>query len=192
MTGAEVAPETADTPTDATQYGGALAGIAKRQEEIRSQSHLTLVVPGYEGSMRVRYRLLPEAEMDSLGRRIEDAQRGEGLGAALDLEADILIRMCDRILVRNPDTDTEQELADDKGPVRFEGRLADILSQAGVKFTNDRLARAVVLDLFCPREDPTDPTSLRTQPQAMELHTDAILKWHRGEKENIARRLLGE
>jgi hypothetical protein len=191
----DVVSQTPGAPSEkhqSPQYGGALAGIAKRHEEIRAESHLTLFIPSYEGHMKVRYRLLPEVDMDKLGRRIEEAQRGEGVAAALDVEADILVQMCDRIFVRDPEADEYQVLEDEKGPVRFESHLAAILSQAGVQFSDEQRAREIVQDLFSPRQDPSNPSSPRSHPQAMELHTNAILAWHRGQKESIDRRLLGE
>lgn len=189
---AEVAPTGASAPTPAANVlGGALAGIAKRNEEIRSEAHLDLQVPGYEGQMKVRYRLLPEAEMDRLGRRIEDVKRGEGVVGAWKIEADSLVAMCDRIYVRAPGEDEYQVLEDGTGPVRFEGRFAQILGKAGVK-VNGAKATEIVLDFFSPRAEPENPASPRLMPNAMETHTNAIFAWSRGERENISRKLLGE
>ncbi len=179
---------------EAPRYGGALAGIAKRHEEIRGEKTLSLQVPGYEGKMQVRYRLLPEAEMDRLADRIDENTRGAtGMSVSLETEADMLVAMCDRIEVRDPADESAkwQVLEDEAGPVRFEGRFATILPQAGAKVGGAR-AKEIVLDFFSPREDPENPTSPRTQPQAIEAHTNALVLWHRGQKESISRRLLGE
>lgn len=178
----------------APRYGGALAGIAQRHEEIRSEKTLDLQIPGYEGKMKVRYRLLPEAEMDRLADRIDENTRGaSGMTVSLEVEADMLVAMCDRVFVREPEQEDAawQVLEDETGPVRFEGRFAAILKQAGATI-NDTRARETVLDFFSPREDPSNPTSPRTQPQAIEAHTNALVLWHRGQKESISRRLLGE
>jgi hypothetical protein len=173
-------------------YTGAMAGIAKRHEEIRSESDLKLVVPGFEGRMKIQYRLLPEPEMDRLAQRIEDTARGQtGVTASLEVDAGMLVDMCDRIWIREPGAEDYQVLEDETGPVRFERRFAAIMKKAGAEI-DDRRAKEVVLDFFSPRKNPDDPTSPRHQPQAMETHTNAILLWHRGEKESISRRLLGE
>jgi hypothetical protein len=179
--------EQATTPT----FAGGLAEVAKRHEEIRSDKTLTLFVPGYEGLMKIQYRLLPEAEMDRLGRRIEEIKRGEGVAGAWKVEADSLVAMCDRIYVREGESDSYQVLEDGSGPIRFEGRFAQALEKAGVKVSGAK-ATEIVLDFFSPREDPANPASPRLLPNAMERHTNAIFAWNRGEKEKIDRTLLGE
>lgn len=181
-------PSTPEAP-----FGSALAGIAKQHEKIRQEKDIDLQVTGYEGRMKVRYRLLPEAEMDRLASRIEQSTRGQsGMSVALETEAQMLVDMCDRILIRDPETgDDWQVLEDPTGPVRFEKRFAAILRQAGVK-VNDARAREVALDFFSPRENHDDPMSPRTQPQAIEAHTNALVLWHRGERDRIGKQLLGE
>jgi hypothetical protein len=186
-------PQGSDTPeTPATApYTGSLARIAKRHEEIRADSTLTLFVPGYEGMMKVRYRLLPEVDMDRLGQRIEEVKRGEGVAGAWKVEADSLVAMCDQILVREEDSDGYEVLSDENGPIRFEGRFAQVLQKVGVT-VNGAKATEIVLDFFSPRADPANPASPRLYPNAMERHTNAIFAWNRGEKEKIDRTLLGE
>ncbi len=186
---AEVEGDSQATPA----FGSAIAGIAKQHEEIRSEKSISLQVPGYEGKMKVEYRLLPEPEMDRLANRIEESTRGKvGMSVALEAEAQMLVDMCDKIYVRDPEVGDEWEvLEDNAGPVRFEARFAEILSKAGV-VVRDTRAREVVLDFFSPRADKANPTSPRTQPQAVEAHTNALILWHRGQRESIAQRLLGE
>lgn len=189
-------PQAIPEPEESAEprYGGALAGIARRHEKIRSEKHLDLQVPGFEGRIKVRYRLRPEAEMERLARKIEDVQRGEDSGplALLYANADVLVALCDRIFVRDPDGDGDWESLEDKdGPVRFEARFAAIMAETGLKI-DDRRAREVVLDFFSPLEDPDNPASPRQQPGATESHVSAITSWQDGEKERIPARLLGE
>lgn len=172
-------------------YGGALAQIAKRHEEIRADKYLDLFVPGYENLMKVRYRLLPEAEMDRLGRRIEEVKANEGVAGVWKVEAGSIVATCDRILVREAESDEYQVLEDENGPIKFEGRFAKLLESLGVKVSGAK-ATEIVLDFFSPREDPDNPSSPRQLPRAMERHTNAIFAWSRGEKEKISRDLLGE
>jgi len=189
----DIAPPETPEPKADRQYGGALAGIAERHEKIRAEKHLDLQVPGYEGLIKLRYRLLPEKEMDRQAQRIEDAQRSgdRGSAASMEIDAQLLVAMCAQIYVRDPEVDDWVVLEDKDGPVRLESRFAQYLRQAGVK-VNDVRARDVALDFFSPREDQDNPQSARVHPQAMEAHTNAIVLWHRGEKKSISRRLLGE
>lgn len=181
------------TPQDGLneEAAGLLAGIAKRNRELRAENNLTLQVPGYDDLMRVRYKLLPEAEMDRLLQRNERIKDSEGIAGEWRIEAQILVTLCDCIYVR-PSTDDEyQTLEDADGPIRFERRFADAMQSAGIKLSGER-ATEIVLDFFSPREDPTAPGSPRQFPSAMATHVAAISAWNRGEKESISRRLLGE
>jgi hypothetical protein len=180
-------PAHKDDPTDL--YSGALAEVAERHEEIRNEKSLELFVPGYENLIKVRYRLLPEVEMDRLGKRIEGVKASEGVSGAWKIEADSLANMCDCILLRVGEDYTV--LDDGTGPVRFERRFAKILEKVGVKVDGEK-ATEIVVGFFSPRSDPDNPTSPRLHPNAMERHTNAILAWHRGEREKISRELLGE
>jgi hypothetical protein len=167
--------------------GGAIEAIRRRHDELRSKKHLTLQIPGYQGCAQVRYQLLPGSEMDRLGKRIEDAQRDDNFDAKLELEADVLVALCDQIFLRS-DTASEWELQEDnKGPMRFEHRLAEELGWSELT-----RAREIVLEIFSPRTDSDNTSSPRSHPNAMEVHTDAIMAWHRGEEDAVSRRLLGE
>lgn len=179
-----------DTPSSnghTDDPGSTIEAIRRRHEELRSKKHLTLQIPGYQGCAQVRYQLLPGSEMDRLGKRIEDAQRNDNFDARLELEADVLVALCDRIYLR-PDTESEWECQEDtKGPMRFDNRLA-----AKFGWTELTRAREIVLEVFCPRTDPSNSSSPRSHPNAMEVHTDAIMAWHRGEEDAVSRKLLGE
>lgn len=193
--GTEQQPPQVDSPGAPTAekalYRGTLAKIAQRHEEIRRDGTLDLFVPGYEGLMKIRYRLLPEPEMDRLGRKIEEVKRGEGVAGIWKIEANTLARMCDRILLREDESEAYQVMEDGNGPIRFEGRFAKALEQAGVR-VNGAQATEIVLDFFSPKVEPDNPSSPRKHPNAMERHTDAIFQWNRGEEEKISRDLLGE
>lgn len=167
----------------------ALAAIAKRHEKLRQQKTLDLKVPGYEDLMEIRYRLLPEAEMDRLAKRLEEV-KDAGIVGSWEAEADTLVALCDRILVRESAEDSLQTLEDDNGPIKFGASFAKAMSEGGVNVSDGR-ARESVLDFFSPRSDPSDKASARLFPNAMERHVNAILAWNRNQRDLIARDLLG-
>lgn len=181
------APEAASTPTNA--LSGALAKIGEQHKKLRDQKTLDLQIPGYEGLMKVRYRLLPEAEMDRLSKRLE-AVKDEGVIGSWEAEADTIVALCDRIYLRENTDDEWQVLQDDNGPIRFGASFAQALEAVGIQVGSGR-ARESVIDFFSPRADPSDPTSARQFPNAMERHTNAIILWNRNQTELIARDLLG-
>jgi hypothetical protein len=181
------APEAAGAPVNA--LSGALAKIGEQHKKLRDQKTLDLQVPGYEGLMKVRYRLLPEAEMDRLSKRLE-AVKDEGVSGSWEAEADTIVALCDRIYLRESTDDEWQVFQDDNGPIRFGSSFAQAVEGAGIKVGSGR-ARESVIDFFSPRADPDDPTSPRQFPNAMERHTNAIILWNRNQTELIARDLLG-
>lgn len=170
--------------------GGALAGIAKRHKELRDQKTLALIVPGYEDMMKVEYKLLPETEMDSLDKRIE-AIKDEGVTGNWETEADMLVSLCNRILLQAEPGSGWVVLEDEDGPIRFGAKFAKVMEAVGVKVASGR-ARESVIDFFCPRSDPENPSSPRQFPNAMDRHINAIQLWNRGLTDQIAKNLLGE
>lgn len=187
----------ASTPTEASKaaekpvnaLSGALAKIGEQHKKLRDQKTIALKIPGYEDLMQVRYRLLPEAEMDRLSKRLE-AVKDEGVSGSWEAEADTIVALCDRIEIRENTDDEWQVLQDDNGPIRFGASFAQALEAVGIQVGSGR-ARESVIDFFSPRADPSDPTSPRQFPNAMERHTNAIILWNRNQTELIARDLLG-
>lgn len=175
---------------DIDPLGNALEGIEERYEEILSQSTLALFIPGWEDKIRARYQILPEAQMDRLAKRRRDSKL-EGIAGEWEVEAQTLVDLCTAIEVRVPDSAEYITLEDENGPVRFERRLADILGRKGIKLSTARAVETVI-DFFCPRSNPDDPSSPRLMPNAMDRHVSAILQWYRGERDKIDRSLLGE
>lgn len=167
---------------------GVFAEIAKRHEEIRADKSLELWIPGYEGMIKVRYRLLHDEEMDKLVQRAGEVKPTEGIAGDRKISADTLVRMCDRILYR--DDENDRELKDEKGPIRFERRFADFMQGLGIQVGGEK-ATEIVENFFSPRTDPDDPTSVRSYPNAMGRHFTAILQWYQGERDKIDRELLG-
>lgn len=187
-------PDAAETPpvpvsAPVNPLSGALAKIAAKHNELRKKTTLELLVPGYDGLMRVVYRLLAETEMDRLGKRLE-AVKDQGVAGSWEAEADTIVALCHQIQMRESTDDDWEVLQDDNGPIRFGASFAKALGDVGVKVSDTR-ARETVIDFFSPREDPDDPTSPRQAPNAMERHTDAIILWNRNQTDRIARDLLG-
>lgn len=163
-------------------YGSALAAIRKRRDEIiKEGGHLDLLVPGYEGNLKVRYRDLSDAEHDELAKRFERARKRDDTAGERESGADILIKHCERIYVREPGADEFVELEENGDPFRFDKRLAPLLG------LGSETAREVVLDVFSPSNGPR-----RRHPDAIAPHIEAIFAWRQGREEEIDKRLLGE
>lgn len=181
------APKAPEQPVNALT--GALAKIGEQHKKLRAKKTLDLNVPGYDGLMKVEYKLLGEPEMDALAKRLE-AVKDEGVTGSWEAEADTLVALCNRIHVRENVEDPWQVLEDENGPIRFGVSFARAVAGVGIEVSDTR-ARETVVDFFSPREDPEDSSSPRQFPNAMERHTNAIILWNRNQTELIARDLLG-
>lgn len=176
---------------DAPELGGALKAIGRRHVDLRKQEVLKLKVPGYEDLMQIEYKLLPEAEMDKLEARVA-AVKDKGVVGEWETEADMLVSLCNRIQVREAADAPWQVLEDGNGPIRFGNAFAKVMEEAaGIRISPGR-ARDAVIDFFSPRKDPSDPSSPRQFPNAMDRHITAIQAWNRGLTDRIAKDLLGE
>lgn len=163
-------------------FGSALAAIKRRREEIITKGgHLDLLVPDYEGNLKVRYRDLSDVEHDEMAKRFQSARRRDDTQGERESGADILIKHCERIFVREPGQEKFVELEEDGDPFRFDKRLGNLLGLAGES------AREVVLDVF----SPSDGTR-RRNPDAIAPHIESIFAWRQGRADEIDRSLLGE
>ncbi|HUB99096.1 MAG TPA: hypothetical protein VMS11_04665, partial [Solirubrobacterales bacterium] len=161
-----MAEQTTDpSSTQPPAPSGVFAQIAKRHEEIRADKSLELWIPGYEGMIKVRYRLLHDQEMDDLAQRANKVKPSEGIAGDRKASANALVRMCDQIIYREDESD--QVLKDDKGPVRFDRRFAQMMEQkAGMQLSGET-ATEILIDFFSPLSDPENPSSQRTFPNAV-------------------------
>lgn len=174
--------DTSSSAPDDSGYGSALAAIRKRREEIiKEGGHLDLLVPGYQGNLKVRYRDLSDPEHDELAKRFERARNRDDTAGERESGADILIKHCERIYVREPGAEKFEVLEESGDPFRFDKRLAPLLG------LESETAREVVLDVFSPSEGPR-----RRHPDAIAPHIEAIFAWRQGREEEIDKRLLGE
>lgn len=174
-------PETT-TSANEPAFGSALAAIRNRREEIITKGgHLDLLVPDYEGNLKVRYRDLSDAEHDEMAKRFQKARRRDDTQGERESGADILIKHCERIFVREPDQEEFVELEEGGDPFRFDKRLGSLLGLPG------ETAREVVLDVFSPSDGRR-----RRNPDAIAPHIEAIFAWRQGRSEEIDRSLLGE
>jgi hypothetical protein len=171
-----------DVPVEEQEpLGGAMETIRHKRNKIIAKDHLELLVPGYEGTLKVKYRALSDGQHDEAAKRVRRAEEREDVEGRRESMADVLILHCDRIYVRESDDAPFQELEQHGEPLKFESRLASLLD-VGVD-----TARAVVLEVFSPKED-----GRRRQPDAIALHVNAIFSWREGRENEIDEALLGE
>lgn len=134
-----------DEDLDPAETNGRPSNLIERLREARREAEqphdAVLEVPGYEGLLGVRYKYVSAENIEILGRRLQreikrDKVKAENLLASIDT----LIACCDEVVVRDSEDAGWKSLADP--PVRFDGRLADVLDYEASN------ARDAVLGLF--------------------------------------------
>jgi hypothetical protein len=121
-----------------------LEGLRRAREEIAAEHTVTLPVPGYNGSMRIRYKYV---EWVALMKIAEKVEKSKSPLRVLNAHCDTLIKACDEILA--VESDVEVPMSEVLGldePVRFDGAGATALAEA-FGFTANS-ARDVVRGLF--------------------------------------------
>jgi hypothetical protein len=164
----ELIPEVEEAPTGLLSIRDQ---IRAERDELKTETKLDLVVPGYE-MIGVRYRGIPSRELDAFAKSLSKSK--EGMRTA----ADVLIRCCESILVRPHGDDALEPLEDDQGDcLKFDQRLADFL---GIEAAT---AREIVIQLFSPDG---------VQTLAAFEHANAVMEWMQGKGSQIDPSLLGE
>lgn len=112
-----------------------------------------LAVPRYQGDIVARFKVLPTRELLRVGR-------GK---TALISNADLLVAACQEVLFLDEDGSLHPAAEDDggPGPVRFDGRLADLMQLAA------DTPRDVVLRLYA-------------EDAAIHGHADVLMAWMTG------------
>jgi hypothetical protein len=147
LEGLDSLPEPAELPEEESL----VSRLRKQRKEIAEQTFHDLDLPGYNGEIFVRYRLLDGTEIDAIRQKIRKTVRGRSeqvLAATLDN----LITACDEVWVRDEGKEIPlREHKDFTGnrdmPVKFDSQLAEFL-QFSTELPDPPTARSVVLALF--------------------------------------------
>lgn len=144
--------------------------IRAQRDELIQQDSLDLMVPGY-ADLAVRYRALPDREMEKFAEKVNKTKAGIRAGC------DLLAAACVCILVRADEGGELEPLEDDDGtPLRFDEGFAEFMG------INSKTVREIVLQTF----------SVGGQTLAHMEHALALQKWMGGKIDQIDPELLGE
>lgn len=148
--------------------------LRARRDELKKKDTLTLVVPGYEEELAVRYRAVPGKEMEKFSKKLRKTEAG------MKTAEEIIVRCCETIMAR-PEEDADLEpLTGDKGDddfVKFDVRLADFLG------FDAKSVHEVIKGTFSPDDN---------RPLAAFGHAHALMSWMEGKEEQVDKNLLGE
>ncbi len=145
--------------------------IRARRDELAQEVTLDLLVPGYGGELGVRYRGIPDTEMEKFASHASKTKAGIRAGC------DLIAKSCEAVLVRPVEDGELEVLEDEKGePIRFDERLAEYLG------LDSRSVRDTVIQTF----------AVGGQTLAHMEHAVAIQNWMSGKLDEIDPGLLGE
>jgi hypothetical protein len=127
-TGAILGIQDEQAATNAGEQRSPLDRLRSRYRELQGPQHKDLDVPGYQGDLVARYKLIDPDVAKARGRQLAKIPAEERL---LIGAIDQLIEACDSIWVRNDDGDLEPLDPSSEIPVRYDQRLAEILGIEG-------------------------------------------------------------
>lgn len=160
--------------------------IHERREQLAAERTLDLLVPGHDGNLAVRYHAEPLEELTDEFRKAQRKRDTDPLAGT-----DILVRLCETILIRNEEGDLQplavyasaagridedlQEAEDN--PIGFDIRLARL----GLIPEHVESARQIVKAFFSPED---------AQVLAPASHIQSLQLWLQGQAEEIDNSLL--
>lgn len=158
-----------------------LARVREQREKLAKSDTITLKVPGYDellggGAVVIRYKAVRGKEITLLAQRMEKSKDDN---AAINTAADIIVRCCDAILVRQKD-DADLEPLD---PSADEPTTFSSATLGGLLDFEAGSAREEVFGLF----SPDGVRDLAVVDQA-----GAVVNWLQGKVREIDQELLGE
>lgn len=161
-----------EEPTEASPTT-AFGALRKRREDIGSEKHHDLPIPGYQGELVARYKLLDFKVMRQIMKRMEK-NRAAGDSRELLAQCDILIAACVEIFT----VDKKGELMpldpnSPDNPIKYDKRLSDGL---GFEASN---GRQVVLGVF-------------KNDIALTAHHGELVMWMQGMSDEADEDFLGE
>lgn len=140
--------------TDAPAVGGSvLDAVRERRQKAEKRKHITLPVPGWDGGLCVRYRVIDPAASQRAQRALNQLQAGESdeLAAALQTLCEVLAVACVEMFGRGDDDELvpiREALGGDLAaiPVRYDQRLCDAVGITPEKQTEGAVVKAVFSD----------------------------------------------
>lgn len=150
--------------------------VAQREHNASHRTH-DIDVPGYDGKLFCRYKLLDSKRLNGIGERVMKTIR-EKEERALAGALDTLIAACDEFFVRyNGEEIALSEVIGQEEPVRYDVALATFLKFEG-ELPETPTARSVALALFLNNE------------VAIAAHNHLLSRWMMGNESEVDLELL--
>lgn len=165
----ELLEEYVETDGDGKRSGSLFEDLKRRRDQIGEERSILIDIPGYNGHLVARYKMVEWSQMRRIFRRMDKMK-----GDARELYAmcDVLITCCDELLYREK-PDGEPQSLEEGRITRYDDFLA---ANLGFEAPN---ARAVVLGVF-------------KNDLALAAHHSELVDWLQSSREDVDEEALGE
>lgn len=147
--------------------------VQARHQQLVEQTTETFDVPGYQGILRVRYRVLTWKEIRRVGRNVGQIPDLDDETRELYVAADHLVTACEAIY----DADLDEDVGEDDPPPageKWSPALAASLGFEGVRSPRQAVFQIIARD-----------TQVMT-------HYEAMMDWQDAENAQASEKLVGE
>lgn len=116
------ATPTADVPSSVRDR------LRAQRQEVQRQKWCDITIPGYDGELVARYRLVDGEELEKVGSRLRHKSKNQA-DRLVNGSMDTLIMACEGFYVRSQRDDQLYPIQDETGEImRYDDRLAEFLN----------------------------------------------------------------
>lgn len=138
-----------DQPTEQIQPNSVMESLRARHRELVQAKTLDLPIPGYDGDLVCRYRLLSMKELENIGNRVQKQVKGQG-DRVLLASLDSIIIACEGMHYSRDGqlVPLSESLGKDEPPIKYDERLVEFLALKISEEDTMGPARKVVIAVF--------------------------------------------
>lgn len=147
--GAEEGLEQTEIIEPDAQPNSVMESLRAKHRELVNSKTLDLPIPGYEGELVARYRLLSMKELERIGNRVQKQVKGQG-DRVLLASLDSIIVACDGLYYNRDGklVSLSESIGKDEPPIKYDDRLIDFLGLTLDEGDSMGPARKTVLAVF--------------------------------------------
>jgi hypothetical protein len=140
-----------EEPETQPQPNSIMEGLRKKHQSLKSKKTLDLPIPGYDGALVAKYRLIGLKELEVIGNKVQ--REFKGLGERQKYASiDAIILACEGLYYNRDGklVGLSESISDDEPPIKYDPRLVEFLNLDIETGFDDDIgpARRTVLALF--------------------------------------------
>jgi hypothetical protein len=118
-----------DQPTEVIQPNSVMESLRAKHRELRESKTLDLPIPGYDGDLVARYRLLTMKELENIGNRVQKQVKNQG-DRVLRASLDAIIVACEGMYYNRDGrlVPLSESISKDEPMIKYDDRLIEFLA----------------------------------------------------------------